>query len=47
LDKNEGQKATIIKAKDINRTLSRFDTNLVKRERTVVTERGEKCAFKK
>jgi hypothetical protein len=31
--------------KDRNRSFSRFDTNLVKRERTV-TERGEKGALK-
>jgi hypothetical protein len=32
--------------KDRNRSFSRFDTNLVKRERTVYRERGEKGALK-
>jgi hypothetical protein len=39
--KNEGQKATIIE-KNRNRSFSRFDTNLVKRERTVTEREGKK-----
>jgi hypothetical protein len=33
--------------KDRNRSFSRFDTNLVKRERIVYRERGEKGALKR